>query len=216
MGPIAVAEHLIPFLPGHPVVETNSINPMTAVSAAPWGSALILLISYGYIKMLGVEGLTKSTQIAMLNANYLKKKLETHFKVLYKGRKGHVAHEMIIDCRNFKAEAHISVEDIAKRLIDYGFHAPTVSFPVAGTLMIEPTETETIATLDEFCDTVKKIVSEIETDPEMVKKSPYTTPVRRLDEVLAARQPFLRWEKGSEPLVPSAGQPQKENISKNT
>ncbi len=164
MGPICVAEHLVPFLPGHSLVEVGGANKTTAVSAAPWGSALILLISYGYIKMLGGEGMTLATKTAILNANYIKARLEGSFDVLYKGTGGTVAHEMIIDCRPFKAQG-IDVQDIAKRLIDYGFHAPTVSWPVAGTVMIEPTESESKEELDRFCEAmlgIRKEVKEIE------------------------------------------------------
>jgi glycine dehydrogenase len=158
VGPIGVAKHLVPFLPGHQVVELNENG---AVSAAPWGSALILLISYGYIRMLGWDGLRSSTELAILNANYIAKRLEGKFDVLYRGLKGRVAHEMIIDCRPFKKTSGVEVEDIAKRLIDYGFHAPTVSFPVAGTMMIEPTESESQAELDRFCDAMLSIREEI-------------------------------------------------------
>jgi len=157
-----VAAHLAPFLPGHAVIKTGGNNAIHAVSAAPWGSALILLISYGYIKMLGGQGVTDSTKIAILNANYLKAKLEKHYPVLYQGSKGHCAHEMILDCREFKKTAHIEVGDIAKRLMDYGFHAPTVSFPVAGTLMIEPTESESKEELDRFCEAMISIKNEID------------------------------------------------------
>jgi glycine dehydrogenase len=160
MGPICVAAHLVPFLPGHSVVEVGGANQTTAVSAAPWGSALILLISYGYIKMLGGEGMTLSTKIAILNANYIKVRLEGAFEVLYKGKNGTVAHEMIVDCRPFKAQG-IEVQDIAKRLIDYGFHAPTVSWPVAGTVMIEPTESESKEELDRFCEAMLQIREEV-------------------------------------------------------
>jgi len=161
MGPIAVAAHLAPFLPGHAYVKTGGEKAIHAVSQAPWGSALILWISYGYIKMLGSEGLTHSTKMAILNANYIKAKLEEHYPILYKGGKGRVAHEMIVDCRQFKASANIEVQDIAKRLIDYGYHAPTVSFPVGGTLMIEPTESEALEELDRFCDAMVSIRNEI-------------------------------------------------------
>jgi glycine dehydrogenase len=150
----------VPFLPGHALVNTGGSQAIPAVSSAPWGSALILLISYGYIKMLGAEGLTDSTRYAILNANYMKARLQGHYDVLYTGSSGFVAHEMILDCRSFKA-AGIEVEDIAKRLMDYGFHAPTVSFPVAGTLMIEPTESEPKSELDRFCDAMIVIREEI-------------------------------------------------------
>jgi glycine dehydrogenase len=159
MGPIGVAKHLVPFLPGHSIVDVGGSTQTTAVSAAPWGSALILLISYGYIKMLGGEGVTMATKYAILNANYIKKRLEKEYRVLYQGKNNTVAHEMVVDCRPFKS-AGIEVQDIAKRLIDYGFHAPTVSWPVAGTLMIEPTESESKQELDRFCDAMLQIRTE--------------------------------------------------------
>ncbi len=163
MGPIGVAKHLAPFLPGHPVIKTGGGDKnATAVSAAPWGSASILLISYGYIKMMGGNGLKRATQLAILNANYIKAKLEPYYPTLYRGNHGNVAHEMILDCRAFKQTAGIEVTDIAKRLMDYGFHAPTVSFPVAGTLMVEPTESESLEELDRFCDAMISIRKEIE------------------------------------------------------
>lgn len=162
MGPIAVAKHLSPFLPGHPVVKTGGEKAIHAVSAAPWGSASILLISYAYIKMLGADGLTNATKAAILNANYLKSKLEKEFPVLYAGKNGFVAHELIFDTRGFKTSANIEVDDIAKRLMDYGFHAPTVSFPVPGTLMVEPTESESLYELDRFSDALLSIKKEIE------------------------------------------------------
>jgi len=161
MGPIGVAKHLAPFLPGHSVVNIGGGQPISAVSAAPWGSASILLISYGYVKMLGMQGLRRSTELAILNANYLKIKLEKHFNVLYTGKHGTVAHEMIIDCRDFKRSSGVEVADIAKRLMDYGFHAPTVSFPVAGTLMVEPTESESKEELDRFVEAMVSIRQEI-------------------------------------------------------
>jgi glycine dehydrogenase len=162
MGPIGVAKHLAPFLPGHPVIHTGGgdINA-SAVSAAPWGSASILLISYGYIRMMGREGVTNATRIAILNANYIKARLEQYYPVLYKGNSGTVAHEMILDCRAFKMSAGIEVTDIAKRLMDYGFHAPTVSFPVPGTIMVEPTESESMEEIDRFCDAMISIREEI-------------------------------------------------------
>jgi glycine dehydrogenase len=162
MGPICVAEHLVPYLPAHPLIQTGGEKGTHAVSAAPWGSASILLISYAYIKMLGGEGVREATILAMLNANYIKTRLEQHYPVLYKGKNGFCAHEMILDCRHFKNSAGIEVTDIAKRLMDYGFHAPTVSFPVAGTLMIEPTESESLHELDRFCDAMISIRKEIE------------------------------------------------------
>ena len=161
MGPIAVAEHLAPFLPGHSLVEINKSKSITSVSAAPFGSSSIVVISYAYIKMMGELGLTNATKYAILNANYIKAKLEPYYKVLYSGSKGRVAHELIFDMREFKQSVHIEVEDIAKRLMDYGYHAPTVSFPVAGTLMVEPTESESKAELDRFCNAMISIREEI-------------------------------------------------------
>ena len=178
VGPICVAKQLVPFLPGNPVVNVGGEKGITAISAAPYGSALACLISYGYICMLGAEGLTESTKIAILNANYLKQRLEGHFDTLYSGEQGRAAHEMIVDCRAFKAHG-IEVVDIAKRLMDYGFHAPTVSFPVAGTLMIEPTESENKAEIDRFCDAMISIRKEIETAEKdnpnnVLKNAPHT------------------------------------------
>jgi len=163
MGPIGVNKHLEPFLPNHVVVKENSgpSTGMGSVSAAPWGSASILPISWMYIRMMGSYGLRKATEVAILNANYISKKLEGHFKTLYKGKKGLVAHECIIDLREIKAQSGISEEDIAKRLIDYGFHAPTMSWPVPGTLMIEPTESESLNEIDRFCDSLINIKKEI-------------------------------------------------------
>jgi glycine dehydrogenase len=161
MGPIGVAKHLTPFLPKHLAVS-NDEKAIGPVSAAPYSSALILLISLGYIKMLGGEGLKESTEMAILNANYLKVKLEKHFNILYQGKNNTVAHEMIVDCRPFKESAGVEVMDIAKRLIDYGYHSPTVSFPVAGTLMVEPTESESKEELDRFADAMVSIVKEID------------------------------------------------------
>ena len=161
MGPIGVATHLAPYLPGHPLVPTGGNRAIPAVSAAPWGSASILLISYGYIRMLGAEGATDATRYAILNANYIKARLESHYPVLYARANGRVAHELIFDLRAFKA-AGVEEMDVAKRLMDYGFHAPTVSFPVAGTLMVEPTESEDKAEIDRFCDALIQIRREIE------------------------------------------------------
>ena len=182
MGPIGVAEHLAPFLPGSPIIPTGGDKAIKAVSSAPFGSSLILLISYGYIKMLGAEGLTGSTKTAILNANYIAQSLKGHYDVLYTGKNGTVAHEMIIDCREFKKTANVEVADIAKRLIDYGFHAPTVSFPVAGTLMIEPTESEDLEELDRFIEamiTIRKEIAEIENGHvdqanNLLKNAPHT------------------------------------------
>jgi len=161
VGPICVAKQLVPFLPGNPVVKTGGTLAITSISGAPFGSALACLISYGYIKMLGAEGLTNVTKIAILNANYIKERLEGYYQTLYTGEQGRAAHEMIIDCRSFKTNG-IEVTDIAKRLMDYGFHAPTVSFPVAGTMMIEPTESESKAEMDRFCDALISIRQEID------------------------------------------------------
>ena len=178
VGPICVAPQLVPFLPSNPMIKTGGEKAITAISAEPWGSALACLISYGYITMLGAKGLTDSTKIAILNANYIKERLDNYYPTLYTGEKGRAAHEMIIDCRNFKQNG-IEVVDIAKRLMDYGFHAPTVSFPVGGTMMIEPTESESIAELDRFCDAMISIREEIknatkEDDNNPLKNAPHT------------------------------------------
>ena len=178
VGPICVANHLVPFLPNHAVVPTSGNQGISALSAAPFGSALACLISYAYIRMLGVDGLTKSTEIAILNANYIKERIAKHYPVLYSGDKNRAAHEFIIDCRAFK-EKGIEVMDIAKRLIDYGFHAPTVSFPVAGTMMIEPTESENKEELDRFCEALISIRYEIEAsdanqENNMLRNAPHT------------------------------------------
>jgi glycine dehydrogenase len=189
MGPIGVAKHLVPYLPGHPVVDIERGKSIHAVSSAPWGSASILLISHAYIAMMGAEGLTDATKYAILNANYIKSRLEQHYPVLYTGSNDRCAHEMILDCRGFKA-AGIEVVDIAKRLMDYGFHAPTVSFPVAGTLMIEPTESEPKHELDRFCDamiSIRKEISEVENGSidkvdNALKNAPHTFAVATADE----------------------------------
>lgn len=186
VGPICVAEQLKPFLPSNPVVATGGDQAITAISAAPWGSALACLISYGYIKMLGAEGLTDSTKIAILNANYIKDRLKGKFDVLYTGERGRAAHEMIIDCRPFKAHG-IEVTDIAKRLMDYGFHAPTVSFPVAGTIMVEPTESESLSELNRFCDAMLAIREEIDEASQdepnnVLKNAPHTLAMITSDE----------------------------------
>jgi glycine dehydrogenase len=162
MGPICVAKHLAPFLPGHPLVKTGGAKAIPAVASAPWGSAGIVLVSYGYIKMLGAVGVTEASKYAILNANYLKARLERHYRILYQGSRGRVAHEFILDPREFKDKANVDAEDISKRLMDYGFHAPTVSFPVIGTLMIEPTESESKAELDRFADAMISIRNEIQ------------------------------------------------------
>jgi glycine dehydrogenase len=161
MGPIAVAAHLAPYLPSHPIVHVGGNKGIAAVSGAPFGSASILLISYGYIRMLGRDGVTEATKWAILNANYLKARLEKHYPVLYARKNGRVAHEMIFDLRAFKAHG-IEEGDVAKRLMDYGFHAPTVSFPVPGTLMVEPTESEPRQELDRFADALIAIRQEIQ------------------------------------------------------
>lgn len=161
MGPIAVAAHLAPFLPGHPVIRTGGEKAIGPVAAAPWGSASIILISWAYIRLMGGRGLREATIMAILNANYMARRLSSEFPILYTGSTGRVAHEFIIDLRAFKESAGIEAEDVAKRLMDYGFHAPTVSFPVAGTLMIEPTESEPKEELDRFCDAMIAIRREI-------------------------------------------------------
>ena len=161
MGPIAVAAHLAPFLPGHPVVKCGGAKGVGPVSAAPWGSAGILPIPWAYIAMMGGEGLTSATKIAIVNANYVAHRLEPHYPVLYRGRNGYIAHECILDLREIKRTSGVEVEDVAKRLMDYGFHAPTVSFPVAGTLMVEPTESESREELDRFCEAMIQIREEI-------------------------------------------------------
>ena len=188
MGPIGVVKHLKPFLPNHPLVKMGGESGMS-ISSAPWGSALVLSISYAYIKMLGTEGLKSSTEIAILNANYIKEKLVKHFDVLYSGNNNRVAHEMIVDFRMFKKDG-IEVVDVAKRLMDYGFHAPTVSFPVAGTLMIEPTESESKEELDRFCEAMISIKSEINEvlagevilEESVLKNAPHTLALAVNDE----------------------------------
>ncbi len=203
MGPICVNDKLKAFLPGHAVVKTGGEKAITAVSAAPWGSASILAISYAYIAMMGGDGLTEATRMAILNANYIKDKLSRHFKILYTGTHGRCAHEMIVDCRDFK-KSGVEVEDIAKRLMDYGFHAPTVSFPVAGTLMIEPTESEPQEEMDRFCDALIQIRQEIreieegsaDRDNNVLKNAPHTAAVITAD---AWTMPYSR-EKAAYPL----------------
>lgn len=187
IGPIGVAEHLAPYLPGSPLVDIDNGKAISSISAAPFGSAGVLPISYGYVAMMGADGLLNATRMAILNANYIKTRLETKFPILYTGANGRCAHEMIVDCRAFKSFG-VEVEDIAKRLMDYGFHAPTVSFPVAGTLMIEPTESETKEELDRFCDALLQIREEIEAiengimdaNDNVLKNAPHTA-----DSVLA-------------------------------
>lgn len=189
MGPICVNDKLKPYLPGHALVKTGGDLAISAVSAAPWGSASILAISYAYIAMMGGEGLTNATKLAILNANYIKERLNGHYKILYTGTHGRAAHEMIVDCRDFK-KVGVEVEDIAKRLMDYGFHAPTVSFPVAGTIMIEPTESEPKAELDRFVDALIEIRNEIREieqgkygkEENVLKNAPHTAAVITADE----------------------------------
>jgi glycine dehydrogenase len=189
MGPICCNDKLKPFLPGHSVVKTGGDKAITAVSAAPWGSASILAISYAYIAMMGSEGLTNATKLAIFNANYIKERLSDHYKILYTGTQGRCAHEMIVDCRDFK-KFGVEVEDIAKRLMDYGFHAPTVSFPVAGTIMIEPTESEPKAEMDRFVDALIEIRNEIreveegkaDKENNVLKHAPHTAAVITADE----------------------------------
>ncbi len=200
VGPICVAEQLKPFLPGNPVIKTGGDQAIGAISSAPWGSALVCLISYGYIKMLGTGGLQKATEYAILNANYIKERLNGHYKTLYSGERGRAAHEMIVDCRPFK-EKGIEVTDIAKRLIDYGFHAPTVSFPVAGTVMIEPTESESKPELDRFCDaliSIRKEIDEASIDEpnNVLKNAPHTIHMLTANEW---NLPYTR-EKAAYPL----------------
>jgi glycine dehydrogenase len=200
VGPICVNEKLVPFLPTNPLVKVGGEKGITAISGAPYGSALVCLISYGYICMLGAEGITNATKYAILNANYMKARLESHYPILYSGEKGRAAHEMILDCRGFKAKG-IEVSDIAKRLMDYGFHAPTVSFPVAGTLMVEPTESEDVGELDRFCDAMIAIRKEIEEasteEPNNVlKNAPHTLAMLTADTWIL---PYSR-EKAAYPL----------------
>ncbi|MFC5196383.1 aminomethyl-transferring glycine dehydrogenase [Bizionia hallyeonensis] len=200
VGPICVAKQLAPFLPSNPIIKTGGTNAISAISGAPFGSSLVCLISYGYIKMLGAKGLTEATKIAILNANYIKQRLQGQFDTLYSGERGRAAHEMIVDCRAFK-ENGIEVSDIAKRLMDYGFHAPTVSFPVAGTLMIEPTESESKAEMDRFCDAMISIRKEIEATSKddtnnVLKNAPHTLDMVTADEWL---MPYTR-EQAAFPL----------------
>jgi glycine dehydrogenase len=182
MGPICVAAHLAPYLPKHPVIPTGAREGMGAISAAPWGSASILPIPWVYIRLMGPDGLTHATKVAIINANYIARRLEKYFPVLYRGKNGLVAHECILDLRSFKS---VTVEDVAKRLMDYGFHAPTISWPVAGTMMVEPTESESKAELDRFCDALIAIHAEIteiesgraDTSNNVLKNAPHTAEV---------------------------------------
>ncbi|MDR9366720.1 MAG: glycine dehydrogenase (aminomethyl-transferring), partial [Balneolaceae bacterium] len=185
-----VVKKLVPFLPDHDVVKINGGKGIPAVSSAPWGSASILTISHAYIRMMGADGLKEATEVAILNANYLKDRLKDHYPILYTGRGGRSAHEFIVDLRDFKQDVGIDATDVAKRLMDYGFHAPTMSFPVPGTLMIEPTESESKEELDRFCDAMIQIRKEIrevedgEADPEenVLKHAPHSMRVALSDE----------------------------------
>jgi glycine dehydrogenase len=190
MGPILVNEKLAEFLPSHPVVKTGGSHGTTAVASAPFGSAHILTISHAYVLMMGAEGLTAATKYAILNANYISASLKEWYKTLYTGTTGYVGHELILDCRNFKTESGITESDIAKRLMDYGFHAPTLSFPVHGTLMVEPTESESLQELDKFIDALKSIWREIQEIKEgkadrednVLRNAPHTVKVLTADE----------------------------------
>ena len=203
-GPIALASHLVPFLPGHPVIQVGSDNSIGTISAAPWGSANILLVSWAYARMMGAAGLTHATKLAILNANYIADRLQDHFPVVYRGKQGRVAHECIVDLRPLKKSAGVEAEDVAKRLMDYGFHAPTMSFPIPGTLMIEPTESESKAELDRFCDAmiaIRQEIREIETEMQprgdnLLKNAPHTA-----EALLAAEwsHPYPR-ERAAYPL----------------
>ena len=180
MGPIAVAPHLAPFLPGHPLRQVGGEQALAAISAAPWGSASILTIVWAYLRMMGGPGLRQATAVAILSANYLARRLREHYPVLYTGNHDLVAHECILDLRPLKARCGVEVEDVAKRLIDYGFHAPTMSWPVAGTLMVEPTESEGQAELDRFVEAMVAIAAECDqiVDPldNPLKMAPHTAP----------------------------------------
>ena len=216
MGPIAVAAHLAPYLPGHPMVRVGGEKAISAIAAAPWGSASILLVAHGYMRMLGADGMRRATEVAILSANYLKARLESHYDVLYTRANGRVAHELIFDLRAFKPNG-ITEHDVAKRLMDYGFHAPTVSFPVAGTMMVEPTESEPREELDRFCEALIAIRGEIKAvidgtaDPvdNVLKNAPHTAAEATADiwshpysrEQAVYPRPFLRWNK----LWPAVG-----------
>ena len=196
VGPVCTAEHLTPFLPGHPVVDTGGDpgsspgHPIPAIAAAPHGSALILLISWAYIKLLGPDGLTQASKVALLNANYVADQLANHYDIVYRGSNDRVAHEFILDLRPFRKELDINEQDVAKRLMDYGFHAPTMSWPVVGTLMVEPTESESKDELDRLCRAFKAIRSEIEavetgaldTEESMLKQAPHTAEMLATDD----------------------------------
>lgn len=193
MGPIGVKRHLIPFLPNHPIINCSGngngdIKNLGTVSAAPFGSSAILPISWAYIKMMGPKGLRKATQVAILNANYMSKRLEKHYNTLYKGETGLIAHEFILDIRDLKKTANVEAVDIAKRLMDYGFHAPTMSWPVAGTLMIEPTESEDKTELDRFCDSlisIRKEIADIEEGKLDIEQNPLKMAPHTQEQVIA-------------------------------
>ena len=195
VGPICVTKALAQFLPNHSNVEVGG-EKGSQVAAAPYGYAYLIPITYGYLKMLGGKGLTEVTKTAILNANYMRARLEKDYKILYTGSQGMCAHEMILDCNEFDKNAGVQVGDIAKRLMDSNCHPPTVYFPliVHEAIMIEPTESESKVVLDEFIETMLKIAKEIEESPEEVLKSPKTTPVKKIDETLAARQPNLTFK----------------------
>jgi glycine dehydrogenase len=186
MGPICVAKHLAPFLPGHPLIKTGGAEAIGPISAAPWGSSSILTISWMYVRLMGPDGLTSATKYAILNANYIARRVQDYFPVLYRGHGGLVAHECILDLRQFK---RVTVEDVAKRLMDYGFHAPTISWPVTGTMMVEPTESESKAELDRFCDALIAIHGEIQdiergqadADNNLLKNAPHTAAAVTMD-----------------------------------
>ncbi|MDZ7717330.1 MAG: aminotransferase class V-fold PLP-dependent enzyme [Balneolaceae bacterium] len=190
MGPIGVVEKLVPYLPDHDVIKINGDQGIPAVSSAPWGSASILTISHAYIRMMGADGLKEATEVAVLNANYLKDRLKEHYPILYTGRGGRTAHEFIVDLRKFKQDIGIDATDVAKRLMDYGFHAPTMSFPVPGTLMIEPTESESKEELDRFCDAmiqIRKEIQEVEdgeadSEDNVLKHAPHSMRVALSDD----------------------------------
>jgi glycine dehydrogenase len=190
MGPIAVAGHLAEFLPGHPVVPVGGRDAIGAVAAAPWGSANILLVAWAYARLMGADGLKRATEFAILNANYVAERLQPHYPVVYRGARGRVAHECIIDLRPLKKSSGVEAEDVAKRLMDYGFHAPTMSFPIPGTLMIEPTESESLAELDRFCETmiaIRQEIREIESgaqprEDNLLKNAPHTAEALLVDD----------------------------------
>ncbi|MGH9188383.1 MAG: glycine dehydrogenase (aminomethyl-transferring), partial [Acidimicrobiales bacterium] len=178
VGPVAVRQHLAPFLPNHPLVpEAGPDTGVGPISAAPWGSAMILPISWAYIRMMGPDGLRRATEVAILNANYVARRLAPFYPVLYTGRSGLVAHECIVDLRPITKQTGVTVDDVAKRLIDYGIHAPTMSFPVAGTLMIEPTESEDLSEVERFCEAMIAIRAEITRQPDLLRNAPHTAPM---------------------------------------